>query len=294
VDTRLRILLVEDNPGDARLIQEMLGQDPDSGTWEVCWVERLSQAVEALGSSAFDVVLLDLSLGDSSGLTTCDELLAAFPALALVVLTGDREESTGLAAVRRGAQDFLVKGRFEPSLLRRVVRFSVERQRLLQELRTQSLVDPLTGLYNRRGFDTVAGQHLRLARRAGKPVFCIFADIDALKRVNDRHGHRAGDEALRTVASALTDALRRSDVVARLSGDEFAVLGIETGGAYVDSLLGRIREAVLERTRLASLAFGVDVDLGLARAEAAGDESLDDLLDRADRAMSGSRPARSA
>lgn len=286
--------MVEDNPGDASLIREMLAGDPERGTSELVWVERLSQAIELLTSSAFDVVLLDLSLGDSAGLTTCDELIASFPALPLVVLTGDREEATGLAAVRRGAQDFLVKGRFDSSLLRRVVRYSVERQRLLHELRNQSLVDSLTGLYNRRGFDTVAEQHLRLARRSGKATFCIFGDVDGLKRTNATHGYRAGDEALRTVAVALTDALRRSDVVARLSGDEFAVLGIETGGAYLETLLGRIQEAVLERTRLASLAFNVDISLGLARAEPSSSETLGDLLDRADRAMFQARSARTA
>ena len=285
VEKRLRVLLVEDAPADAMLIQEMLGGDPEPARWETAWVRRLSEAVEQLSTGRFDLALVDLSLGDSAGLATCDELLASFPALPVVVLTGDREEGTGVAAVRRGAQDFLVKGRFDGNLLRRVMRYSLERHRLLQELRAQSLIDPLTGLYNRRGFETVGEQHLRLARRSGKGAFCIFCDVVGLKAINDRQGHAAGDEALRTVAFALGDALRRSDVLARLGGDEFAVLGAETGGGYEATLLARIHEAVFERTRAASLAFSVDVTLGLCRTAAESQAGLRDVLDEADRTM---------
>jgi two-component system cell cycle response regulator len=286
---RRSILLVEDNPGDALLIQEMIGASLAAEAWEVTWVQRLDQAARTLGDRAFDVALLDLSLADSAGLATCDELLSIHPALPFVVLTGNRDEATGVAAVRRGAQDFLVKGRFDGALLKRVIQYSIERQRLLQELRNLALVDPLTGLYNRRGFDTVAEQHLRVARRSGKGAFCIFCDVDGLKRINDTSGHRAGDEALCLVAAALRDALRRSDVLARLGGDEFAVLGIETGGAYEDVLVSRIQEALNERTRLASLAFPVDVSLGLARADAETNTSLSGLLDAADQAMYAAR-----
>jgi diguanylate cyclase (GGDEF)-like protein len=288
---RRRILLVEDNPGDALLIQQMIGASLDAEAWEVTWVQRLDQAARTLGDSVFEVALLDLSLSDSVGLATCDELLSLHPELPFVVLTGDRDEATGVAAVRRGAQDFLQKGRFDGALLKRVIQYSIERQRLILELRNLALVDPLTGLYNRRGFDTVADQHLRVARRSGKGAFCIFCDVDGLKRINDTHGHSAGDEALCLVAGALRDALRRSDVLARLGGDEFAVLGIETGGAYEDVLAGRIQEALTERTRLASLAFSVDVSLGLARVGADANSNLSDLLDSADRAMYAARGA---
>ncbi len=289
VEKRLRVLLVEDNPSDALLIQEMLGAGDEPSRWEATWARGLAEAIQQLGAGPFDLLLVDLSLGDSAGLSTCDELLASFPDLPLVVLTGDRADDTGVAAVRRGAQDFLVKGRFDGALLRRVMRYSVERHRLLRDLRAQSLLDPLTALYNRRGFDTVGAQQLRLARRSGKGAFCIFCDVEHLKAINDAHGHRAGDEALRVVASALSDALRRSDVVARLGGDEFAVLGVETGGAYEATLLTRIREAVLDRTRLASLSFPIDVTLGLARTEAGSTADLGEVLDEADHAMYESR-----
>jgi len=127
----LRILLVEDNPGDARLIRETLR---DAGMrFELEHAGRLSAALPLLAACAADVVLLDLSLPDAHGLETVTRALAAGPGVAIVVLTGLDDESVAIQAVQAGAQDYLVKGQVEPGTLARALRYALERKRLEAE-----------------------------------------------------------------------------------------------------------------------------------------------------------------
>ncbi|MBN1424067.1 PAS domain S-box protein [Candidatus Fermentibacteria bacterium] len=132
VDSELiRLLLVEDNAGDARLIREMLRESADI---EIETVEQVSAAVDRLGRGGLDLVLLDLGLPDSQGLDTLRTVGTAAPRLPIVVLTGHDDAESGMAAVRAGAQDYLIKGQIPAGLLHRVLRFSVERQRVQEAL----------------------------------------------------------------------------------------------------------------------------------------------------------------
>ena len=128
-DTLVRILLVEDNPGDARLIRELL-RDAGSLRCEVVHEQRLSGARERCAAGGVDVVLLDLSLPDAHGLQTVAECLRFAPTLPIVVLTGLDDESVAVQAVQAGAQDYLVKGQVESTLLVRSIRYAMERKRL--------------------------------------------------------------------------------------------------------------------------------------------------------------------
>lgn len=123
----MRILLIEDNPGDARLIQEMLKESRSDFTLSVS--ERLGQALKLLLSQEFDVVLLDLNLPDSSGLAALKELHSRFSRLPIVVLTSINDEELAYQAIRFGAQDYLVKGQVSGELMRRVLIYAIERKR---------------------------------------------------------------------------------------------------------------------------------------------------------------------
>jgi signal transduction histidine kinase len=125
----MRILLVEDNPGDARLLREVLRMERP-GEFEVVETDRLSRAIEYLEEQGFDMVLLDLSLPDSSGLDTVRGALRHAPETPIIVLTGLDDEAVALQAVQAGAQDYLVKGDIEGRLLLRSLRYARERKRL--------------------------------------------------------------------------------------------------------------------------------------------------------------------
>jgi len=134
---RTRALLIEDNPADARLLAEVLA---DSGDGELLLEHavRLSEGVRRLQEGGIDVVLLDLSLPDAKGLEACDRLRRDAPDVAVVVLTGLDDKESALQALWGGAQDYLVKGQVDGPLVMRAVRYAIERQRTLAQLRQQA------------------------------------------------------------------------------------------------------------------------------------------------------------
>lgn len=129
----LELLLVEDNPGDARLFGLTLNE-ADAGRFALTHVRTLAEARTALATRRFDIVMLDLSLPDSSGLETVKEILSVDRTLAVVVLTGTEDETTALQAVQLGAQDYLQKGDFTSRTLVRAMLHAIERSRMVQEL----------------------------------------------------------------------------------------------------------------------------------------------------------------
>ena len=136
-DGRTTILLVEDNPDDALLIQEMLA-DADGGSFEWIHAERLSEGLDELSAGSADVVLLDLSLPDSHGLDTFATAHSHAPETPIILLTGLDDEELAVQAVQLGAQDYLSKSRMEGQLLVRSLRYAIERQNLLAEMVRQS------------------------------------------------------------------------------------------------------------------------------------------------------------
>lgn len=126
------ILLVEDNPADADLIKEYLAEDSNF-IYNVTEARTLAEALELLVRDNFDIVLLDLSLPDSSGLDTVRVLLSDYPQVVLVVLTGLKDQQIALQSVRFGAQDYLEKDQLSPMLLHRSISYAMERKKALQE-----------------------------------------------------------------------------------------------------------------------------------------------------------------
>lgn len=162
-------------------------------------------------------------------------------------------------------------------------------ERVLRELRltnekleslTQS--DELTGLQNRRGFFTLGLQQMKIAKRLKKQIYLVFLDIDHLKLVNDTHGHPVGDQLLQNVAAILKGTLRESDVVARIGGDEFAVLAMRSKGSGERALVARI-EAGIRAFRMSKLRrFRLSVSMGVVRIDPRKYSLLDDFLAHAD------------
>lgn len=262
----LSILLVEDSDDHARLVESML-----AGTREQYRIRRVTsvaQAREAIAEEPVECVLLDLSLPDSEGLETVHRVRESAPGVAVVVLTSRDDESTAVAALQQGAQDFLVKGRLGADVLARAIRYAVERKLLERRLEEQALHDPLTSLANR----TLVLDRLELASvrsvRTGDRVAVVFLDLDDFKSVNDRFGHEAGDAVLIEVARRIREVIRPSDTAGRLGGDEFVVVcEAMTGVAEVEELVNRISLALEAPIRLGTHAEQVRVSVGWAFAE---------------------------
>ena len=160
-----------------------------------------------------------------------------------------------------------------------------ERVRMEEALRALALLDELTGLYNRRGFLILAEQQLKTAHRAKRRMMLLFADFDGLKRINDAFGHPEGDRALIETANVIREVFRESDIVARIAGDEFVVLAIETDGFPAEILIARLQGNLEARNARGDLRYKLSLSTGIARYDPEHPCSLDDLLTQADRAM---------
>ena len=159
-----------------------------------------------------------------------------------------------------------------------------ERKRVEAALQNLSLIDELTGLYNRRGFMAVTEQHLAAIRRNKKVPVILYADLDGLKTINDSLGHQEGDRALKKTAEILKDTFRTSDIVARLGGDEFVVLAAIGQDEVADSLTERLQERFDIHNVQANLPYQLSISVGVVHFDST-DTSIEEVTARADRSM---------
>lgn len=283
-DRKLKVLVVEDNLGDFDLLTEALEDVPGCNI-ELEHVSTMKSASKALHSDTYDLVTLDLSLPDAHGLEAFEAVHHVCPHTPVIVLTGNDDESMAVKAVGMGAQDYLVKGRIEGELLSRSVRYAIERQRMMDELRSMSLVDELTGLYNRRGFLTLVSQQLVAAQRTDTNMLLLFIDLDDMKPINDRYGHDQGDQALTDFAEILGAEMRQSDIVARIGGDEFVILAPDAAQTHAGQLVSRILNAIDSHNETTEQPYGLSVSIGVAHYEPDEPKTIDELLAQADRHM---------
>jgi len=183
-----------------------------------------------------------------------------------------------LCVIDRSRRDF---GGQDRALLRDLANLVEDEIATLQLTAT----DKLTHLNNRRGLLLTARQLLSYAKRMREPASLVFIDLRGLQRINDEFGHQAGDEALIEVARLLHDSLRESDVIARLGGGEFCVLFTGVPALGAGTALTRLQDAVKERNKKAQGKPQLALSIGLANWSPDSDETLDELIQRADRKM---------
>lgn len=226
---RIRVLLIEANVGDAKLVTEYLTEDTVSD-FVLCHVVSLAMAMEKLAAQEVDVTLVDLCLPDANGLEVVHEINLRFPAIPILIHTGLENEKLALAAIETGAQDFLQKGKCNGQALAQAIRFAIQRKRAVEHYRFQATHDPLTKLPNRvllkdRLQHSIerADRHLRNNKKNWHLAVMLF-DLDHFKDVNDTYGHLFGDQLLKSVANRLIESFRKPDTIARFGGDEFVVI----------------------------------------------------------------------
>ncbi|MEI6520304.1 MAG: diguanylate cyclase [bacterium] len=464
----LRVLLIEDNPGDQILLKAMINEVDEAGIVISNTVDRLSTGLDLLASGKYDVVLSDLSLPDAIGTESVEKLIELFPDLPIVVLTGNTDQQTAMAAVRKGAQDYLVKGQASGDLIVRSVIYAAERKRLVTEekrhlrsmaslsqaaigfvrldstddmnfyvakqlhdliggdpvicvsafdkkslsyklqvlfcdnevrhiinenlrvrldnisfnfnaefndslqynckiieienglhsiissdafpdvihkletalelerlilisfalkdemlgtaligmrngekltnesaleifvnlaavalqrrqmeceLRSQSIVDELTSLYNRRGFFTLSEQQMKIASRHQKSMMLIFFDLDNLKWINDALGHNFGDEALKVAAEVIRESFRVSDILARIGGDEFVAMVLDANPEDAGILEKRIAAKLHEQNRDDKFGIKLSISMGYSYFDPFSPKTVDEMLRQADSMM---------
>jgi diguanylate cyclase (GGDEF)-like protein len=277
-----RVLLVEDDAHAALELGEMLRSVWNRGL-VVSHTPHVADAVQELADHGATCVLLDVR--DQPLLEALEELSAASPSTPIVVLADGDDVDIGVAVVRAGAQDFLVRVELSAARLARVVGYAVERKRSEAALAMQALHDPLTALPNRALFlDRLRGA-LDRSRRTGGPVVVLFLDVDDFKEINDTLGHGAGDQLLIELAERFRAMLRPMDTVARFGGDEFTFLfeGLES-----DEEAALVAQRVTQSAGLPIMVGGqqrtVSISIGVYIVTDP-EEEIDDVIRQADTAM---------
>ena len=278
-----KVLLIEDNPGDARLIQAMI--EEEETPFQLHCADRLSRGLEHLSADGETaLVLLDLSLPDSFGLETFAKVYAHAPTVPIIVLTGNDDATVALSAVKGGAQDYLVKGRLDRELLLRAMHYSIERKRYQVQLEHQANYDSLTGLPNR----TLLHDRLKqavYAQRTPRNIAVVFMDLDHFKFVNDSLGHSTGDKLLKAMGERLRAALREGDTVGRVGGDEFVlILADQNNEEVIFRAMQRISAKVAEPIVIDGKELYVTCSAGISLYPQDGPD-VDTLLKNADAAM---------
>ncbi len=161
-----------------------------------------------------------------------------------------------------------------------------ERKNYEAQLHHMSISDELTGLFNRRGFITLADKHLRMAQRCGKDIFLLYADFDNMKWINDTHGHPVGDNALVETAVILKNTFRQADLIGRVGGDEFIVMMSEPrerNGEVV--VLERLAQEIEKANNRAKRKYQILLSIGTVRYDHQEQTTIDELMSQADLLM---------
>lgn len=219
----VNVLMVEDDPDDFYLLSRLLQSDRKRH-YVISHATNLVECLEAIRLKKFDILLLDLCLTDSQGMSTLETVIKSGISLPTIVLTGIDNQDLGEEAIKLGAEDYLPKSEVSPFMMSRAVNFAIERHRLLNELRRQATQDPLTNLYNRAALFEKLNFLIDHMERNNTHLAAAMVDLDGFKAINDTMGHRVGDDVIMQAANRLRQGLRRSDIAARYGGDEFVLL----------------------------------------------------------------------
>ena len=259
-----------------------------AGPWELDWADTYKSGLQKLCAGNYGVCLLDYRLDDGQdGLQLLRTARAAGNQTPTIFLTAETDPALDEQALQAGAMDFLVKAEFTPRMLARSVRYAIKLGDTLEQLRLLATRDPLTGLRNRREFERLLADEWQRCARFQRPFALVVADIDHFKKVNDTHGHQAGDAVLRHVASLLSGQLRTVDHLARVGGEEFAIIMVETGAKDAQETIQRLLVLLAESPCAlpdSADAVSVTISAGIAMMPEDAD-TTQALFEAADKAL---------
>jgi two-component system cell cycle response regulator len=222
-----RVLVIDDDRMQFRLLQQHF-KNFQRGSYELDWSETYEDGLARLLKGGYAVCLLDFQLGRRDGLQLIREAAAGGNTTPIVFLTAESSDSVDIQAMEAGALDYLLKSEISPRSLERSLRYALKLGETMEALRRLATRDQLTGLLNRREYDRVLAEEEDRAERFGNSLALVVIDLDRFKAINDLHGHPAGDAVLREVGRRLGGVIRTVDRAARIGGEEFALILVQT------------------------------------------------------------------
>lgn len=297
---RLKILVVDDD----QFVLDMLKEILLAGQHLVFTATNAAKALQQLTPDAgIDLIISDMDMPGMSGLDLIRAIRKSNKTIPIIILTGNQEIRVAIEAMKKGANDYILKDEnIEHTIVISVEnvmemhRLRMENLRLVDdlarknhELERLALLDGLTGVANRRYFDRMIQQEWSRALREQTQISIIMIDVDYFKKYNDAYGHQQGDFCLQQVAIALSAGLKRpSDFVARYGGEEFVAVLPDTGLQVAESLSEAMRENVLKLAldhKSSKVCPHVTVSLGVACAIPGRESVHAELIKKADEAL---------
>jgi two-component system, cell cycle response regulator len=291
-----QILVVDDSPVSRKLVEQAL----EEADYSLLFAKDGEEALSFFKQQSPSIVLTDWMLPDFSGLELCQRIRAASQReyTYVIVLSAKSEKEYVVKGLAAGADDYLTKP-FDPGeLLARIdvgcrtVELHREidaKNRLLEEM---AHTDSLTGLPNRRALEDWAARQLRGAARHGFPFWVVQVDLDSFKKINDNHGHDAGDAVLRRFSEILKGSTRASDICGRMGGDEFLLVITHVQREYIRSTMNRLREEWAEcNFEFGGHAASIAASFGIAGFCGADAPSFHTLVQQADKALYAAKRA---
>jgi len=277
-----RVLIAEGASGKAASALRELFAAEQAGI-ELTEVSGVSTLMASLKLVSPEVILLDLALGGSDVLGTVRLIHRTKPEVPLIVIGDSTKKEIAAASLREGAMGYLLKDHLDPQTLDRVLRSALERNTLkgLADL----LRDPVTGLYIRDGFLTLASHIMEMARDRGGTLVLLCATFDNLERIRKRFGENAAQSSLREIATLLTRSFRRTDLMARIGESQFAALAVDAIEPSAPVLLQRLRKR-LEAFNSGNSRFGpLELRMAARFWAGGGARTFAEFLDEAEAAL---------
>ena len=273
---KLRILLAEAGAGQlARAFQEL---NPNWGTeCQLTLATSATTLVPTIAAVRPDAIFLDLSLCWPEPLQVVRRVRGAAPFTPLIILATPADKHFAALAVAEGAQDYLLKGYVDARTLERVLGAALERAAVAAES-PEVLRDALTGLYNARGFEVLAGRSLQRAQRAGGSLLILWVREEKLEAIRAAFGKEAAERLEREIAEVLAGIFRRSDLLAHVDEGEFVVLAADAGEAGAPLLRHRLEMRLGQQNRAPGRQFPLSVRIGSRLWSAESDASLETLM----------------
>ncbi len=276
MDDRSYILIVDDDETLCSILKETFS----TGEYQCETATSAEDALERISKTPFDIMLTDISLPGMKGFELTAQAKKMRPDMPVVIMTGYIDDFSFDSAIEAGASDFIKKPFTLRELKTRIALVKVQ-----EKQRVMSITDELTGIYNRRGFFTLAEQRLKLAKRQRRGIFMLYADVDGLKTINDTLGHQEGDMALVDTAKLLKATYRESDIIARIGGDEFVVIPVGSAGDDIETITARLQKNLDHHNATENRDYTLSISIGIACYDPENPCSIDKLLATGDRIM---------
>jgi len=285
----LNILLIEDNEGDAFLIQEML-EKTSSRDYSVLHVPTLENAEPEYRNRPFNVLLLDLNLPGTTGMEAVEKVRHDLPTTPLIVMTGMDDDQKAIGALARGAQDYIVKGQYANNILPRSIRYAIERKQFENKVIELVHFDRTTGLISRDLFMNRLEEAIAGAGQSGMDLAVMLLSLRRFKEVTATLGHDVGQKLLKTVAVRLKECFMQKDRIARLEGDEFAMLltGDLASPESLAAFSGQALRAIERPFDIDGHSLRIGGSIGIATYPACGTDKSE-LITHADTALHHAR-----